>query len=74
MNEQQFPKNIGFIWSNGINLYWSLVGTLEEILAMELDPSKMEERHLMAYLQYKRWFIHYIICHELLFAIALFLL
>ena len=30
-------QNISFIWSNGIIRYWSLVGTLGEILSMELD-------------------------------------
>ena len=37
MNEQQFLKTVGFIWSNGIDPYWSLVETLGEILSMEVD-------------------------------------
>ena len=39
-------QKIGFIWSIGINFYWSLVGTLGEMLSMELDHFQYERKTL----------------------------
>ena len=74
MNEQPFLKTLVSYGAMVLIFIGLGLGSWGKFYSWSLITSNMVERHLMAYVWFKKGFIYCIICHEVLSDIPLFLL